>query len=251
MSELQLFESDIGLYTKEGLNNTLITVFGELSANLHAKSEQEARAIASTIFNRKSLIEKVRKQCTTSSTDTKAAQKAYDEATQEYESWTKNYSANLKKAGSKAAYDKKTEELQQKYNKAKAELKKAHILGIKICGTLTGRYQGYLPKARREEKVIKLTYIVEDESMYEGYPTGKRYFKDFPSMNKKDQERNRKRWSIARKVVEDLARRKKKRDKYIDFQAASITKEGHGGVTIGGNVFRGNYDEELEKMGVK
>ena len=58
---LETFKSAIGVHKIPELDDALYTVYGELSADLHAALDKEAEAIVSTMLNRLKNIEEARR----------------------------------------------------------------------------------------------------------------------------------------------------------------------------------------------
>jgi len=203
---LQKFEKDINGYTAEELNSAAITVFGEMSPNLTCERiKDEARAIASTIFNRRSAILTARLACNAAMAAVTPLQKAFDSLKQQ--------STRVSKAD--------WPELKKKYDGAAATLSAAQRAQTAACGDKMAA-ESYLSVADHD-KAPSLTSIVSAKSsgggsQYVGYAKGLGDFQSYPDKNPDNNQRNCKRWTIAKKAVAALATGQTP-DPYVEFRA--------------------------------
>ncbi|MEW6128924.1 MAG: hypothetical protein AB1757_17940 [Acidobacteriota bacterium] len=236
---LILFTNPLAEYSVNELNDALFTVFGEQSAEIAPGLTEEAEAVASTILNRKSLIEKARKNYRDllSQRLLENARATRDEATKTYEDLTKQPSKYQKEMGAekyqsavsaaKAAYDRATENLgaaQKKMNQAYSE---------KVTA------ESYLGATARTRDQITLSDIVKASGQYLGYEKGHGDYQNFATQNPKDQERNFKRWEAAKDALTRMVTTPIKRKPYIEFRSNRHGSRilGINEVRIGGNDF--------------
>ena len=133
---LERFTEAVGPFSPDELNEALITIFGEESASWSddAVLKQESRAIASTIFNRKTRIDQARSDFAQAKSQMEAAaqkereaNKAFQEATRAHDAFAKNpdrlgpdeYQSKLKEL--KEQY----EECRRAWNQATQQLRAA------------------------------------------------------------------------------------------------------------------------------
>jgi hypothetical protein len=235
--KLEKIKAGIKPFTALELNDALLTVFGEISAKITATIHDEARAIASTIFNRYYRILATRTEYAAKLKIKKKASQRYQTAIQDLEELTKHPSKYKKELGKKEyqkAVEKATKEYQQAtkaQSTATKDLQKAN--DEKIAA------ESYMQEKYRKLSKITLTMIVDDINQYEGYPKGKKDYGHFSKMNSPDQKRNEKRWKIAKKAVKDIAGKTVIPDKYVQFRSnkGGKRKLKKGEKRIGGNDF--------------
>ncbi|MEN6621924.1 MAG: RHS repeat-associated core domain-containing protein, partial [Smithella sp.] len=230
-------DKDIGEFKKEELAEATMTVFGELTAKIHPKSSEEAKAIASTIFNRLERIKKTRKEYDEAKTKLDKAKVEMADAASKFEELGKNPTKYKKELGKKE-YEEKLRKSKEDYNEAKKEVGK---LGKAATAAASEKIaaESRIKKEKRSNTRITLTDIVEQNKEYEGTKKGKEDFKNFPSMSDPEKERNFKRWEIAKKAVEELAKDPSKADIYEYFVSEKIKERApsSGTTKIGGNIF--------------
>ncbi len=235
--KLETPTADIGKFTKEELTDATTTVFGELTATIHGESDKEAKAIASTIFNRLRRIETARKKHEEAKAKLGEAKKERAEATKKYEELAKKPTKYKRELGEKE-YEKRLKEAKTSYEKATREVGAAGTAATAASSEKKAA-ESRVKKSKRSNARITLTDIVEQDKEYEGTKKGKADFKDFPSMSDPEKERNFKRWEMARKAVEELARDPSKADIYENFVSEKIKERApsKGTTQIGGNIF--------------
>ncbi len=260
-------KGNIGGFSEKELNDAIKTVYGEISAKIHPDLEKEAKAVASTIFNRLEDIKKTRKEYEKTSKEYKKAKakvtkekKDVDAANKEYEELTKNESKNKsairkelkgKYKDSKEREKEVEKEYKSRVKKAKDKIKKEKKELRNAEKELKAKYklfetardnkiasESYIKESKRSNTKVTLSDIVEQHSQYEGTRKGKEDFKKFPQMSKGAQARHEKRFEVAKKAVIDLAKGGTK-DPYVQFRSnrggKRILKKGQ--VRIGGNDF--------------
>jgi hypothetical protein len=223
------FDADINGFKAAELTDALITVFGEVSPNVHPELAREARAIASTIFNRFARIAPAAAAAEAAEAKEDEAEAKWREAVREYETFTKARAANERTHG-KEGFQARTAELKR----VEREANKAYVAasGERIAANSTLRaYLSASPGAKTAADVT-LSTLVADVGQYEGYPTGKRLLQQFASMSAADQARNRRRWDTAKEAVRTLATDAGSRDKYIRFLPRRIPKRRGGGERV-------------------
>jgi hypothetical protein len=235
----------IAPYSLDEVNDALVTVFGEISPRLHKDLTAEAEAIASTIFNRRRLIEDARAAGSGAPERLKAAAAQRKVAQADYEDLARNPSKFRKELG-QDGYAKELAARKQAYDRATEAFGDAQKESERLnSGLITAL--SFVAAKRRQEKTITLTHIVEQRSQYEGFPKGQLDFRNFPNMSAPDQKRNLKRWETARTAVEALAADGKKRKGFVYFMSVDLMAERRAEkrepdpkqkkTTIGGNVF--------------
>jgi RHS repeat-associated protein len=112
-------------FDEKQLNDTIKTVYGELTAKPHKDTNEEAKAIASTIFNRLLKIEKARAEWQKAKSTVTKATATRKTAQKNYEQVANNPSKYIKELKGKDAYDKKLKTLKTAYDTATQELGKA------------------------------------------------------------------------------------------------------------------------------
>jgi len=236
-SKLALPSADIGKFTKEELADATKTVFGEMTAKIHGDSEKEAKAIASTIFNRLKRIETARKAHTEAKAKLDNAKAKMAEAIKEHDELAKHPTKYKKELGKKK-YEERLSEAKAVYNKAEKEVGQAGKAATSASSEKIAA-ESRIKESKRSNSAITLTDIVEQDKEYEGTKKGKADFKDFPSLSDPEQERQLKRWEMAKKAVEGLAKDPSKADIYEYFVSEKIKKRApaKGTTQIGGNIF--------------
>ncbi|CAG0978749.1 MAG: hypothetical protein OIN86_04975 [Candidatus Methanoperedens sp.] len=260
-------KGNTGRFTEKELNDAIKTVYGELTAAPHLKTEQEAKAIASTVFNRLFKIESAREKFLgaenskqTALTNLKKEESDLAVANAEFEKLTKKETETKKeiakgitekdpKKRQKAINDefkKMVKEAKDKISKEKKEVRDAaKIVKEKQTEWEKARdekinAESFIAESKRGNKAITLTDIIELHSQYAGTRKGAADFVDFPNMNDKDQEKHKKRYEAAVKAVEELAKDPTKADKYMEFKGGNLRPKGAlpGETKIGGNYFK-------------
>lgn len=240
-SKLPLIDQGLGGHSAAQLNDALKTVFGEISSNLHADLRKEARAVASTIFNRLALIAPARKAQAEAKQALDAAELARKAAQDRYEDLANHPTKYIKEHGgqedykkvlaaAKADYDAKTRSL----GAAQAALRKANDKKTEA--------ESYLTSTKRNHPKPTLSDIVEPDEQYKGTAKGRGDYHEFANMSKGDQARNAQRWREAKAAVEALAEHPEERLKFIEFRSAYDVKgklkhSAPGRTRIGGNDF--------------
>lgn len=217
-----------GALTAKETLEVVKTVFGELGAGVHPKTDLEAEAIASTIFNRADDINSAR-------ADAKAAKKADEEARKDRETKLRAFddiqrhrAAYVKKLGSAAAYDVEFKARQAQFSAANA--KRAQTWkAFETARDLAIERNSWLVPAKRDNDLTATALdVIEPPLQYEGTAAGKKLYADFPSMSDQDRERNLKRWNAAMKAVAKVAgTARAKRMNFVNMhQEAHIRKGG-------------------------
>lgn len=229
--------ADIGKFTKKELADATTTVFGELTAKLHTDSEKEAKAIASTIFNRLKRIEVAREKHEAAKEVLSKAKDEMKAAATAKEELGKRPTKYKKELGEKG-YEEKLAAASKAYKKATDKVAAAGTAAVAASSERIAA-ESRVKKEKRANPTITLTDLVEQNKEYEGTKKGKQDFADFPSMSDPEQERNLKRWEIAKKAVETLAADPSKTDKYEMFVSEKIKSRAPatGTTKIGGNIF--------------
>ena len=259
-------KGDIGSFTEKELNDAIKTVYGELTAVPHAETDKEAKAIASTIFNRLQSIKETRKAFTKAEKEKQDAQtklttekNELTQANKEFEELTKNENKNKKKIAEtikekdpkkkkeavKKEFDKQVRAARDKITKEKAD--------VATAGTTVAAKQAVFDKARdakidaesvvkkskRSNASVTLTDIVEQDSQFEGTKKGKSDFAKFPDMDSTAQAKHKTRYDAAMKAVTDLAKGGKP-DAFTEFKGGNLRPKGAlpGETKIGGNYFK-------------
>lgn len=264
--ELTEHKGDVGKFTQQEINDAIKTVYGELTYPPHKATAAEARAIASTIFNRQARIGATRKSFEEANKAKQAAQKKLKEestkletANAEFEKLTKNETKSKKEIGEtikekdpkkrtariNQAFAEKVQAAKDKINAAKAavdkagdEVKKAQKVFEKARDAKIAA-ESYVKESKRTTQTITLTDIVEQNSQYEGTKKGKDDFKNFSKWDKNTQKKHKERYDAATKAVLDLAQDPTRADKYIEFKGGNLRPDGAlpGETQIGGNYF--------------
>lgn len=125
-ASLEQFTSndDTGGYSVDELNQALLTVFGEISPTLVPDLEKEARAVASTIFNRLTVIEESRAAYDKAMAELDEALRERREANQVYVELS-SHSSKHKQELVKQEYDAALTEAKKKFEEATAAFKSA------------------------------------------------------------------------------------------------------------------------------
>ena len=230
-------KSDINNFKVTGLNDALLTVFGEISGNIHPQLEAEAKAVTSTIFNRYVAIIKSRGEYKKLLAKKKTVSSAYEVAKAKLEDLTKNPSKYKKSMGNDK-YEKAVEAARKAYKAALSSQSRASKALIKANSEKIAA-ESYMKAEHRGKSKITLTMIVDDKGQYEGYPKGKSDFGKYAKMSEPDKIRNSKRWETAKKSVKSIASNTKLADTYTQFRSnyGGKRKMNKGDVRIGGNDF--------------
>jgi len=230
------FTNGVCGYTADELNAALITMFGELSAQPHDKLSEEAEAIASTIFNRKTQIDKAREADKVAGEELKQARVNREKALKHHDELARNPSKYKRKLGNDV-YNKKLKKAKPDYKTAtsalgKAQNKKTDAYSAKFAA------ESYVSEDKRNGEVT-LADIVAQNEQYEGTKTGQDYYDKYENMSEADKKRNYQRWKTAKAALEKLAKNPSKRDKYDQFRSNYNDKREleQGETRIGGNDF--------------
>lgn len=117
-------DDDTGGYSVDELNQALLAVFGEISPTLGPSLENEARAVASTIFNRLSVIEESRAAYVAAKEELDKAQRLHQEANSAYEELG-SHSSKHKQELVKHEYDAALAAAKKKFEEATAAFNSA------------------------------------------------------------------------------------------------------------------------------
>ncbi len=231
-------QGNVGRFSDDELNDAIKTVYGELTATVHGDTQKEARAIASTIFNRLLNIERSRKNHAALKAKLKGVQNARDNAIKRYEDLTKNPSKYKLEMGGDA-YLEECDKAKKEYKRATSALNSLQIKIVQAKSELDGHEKGTIDNSKIG-RPITLSDIVAQNGQYEGTKKGISDFNEFPKMNKSDQARHRKRYEAAKNAVLDLAKDPTKADGYTSFVGGDLRPNGakDGEVQIGGNYFK-------------
>lgn len=230
------FTNGVGGYTADELNAALITMFGELSAQPHDKLSEEAEAIASTIFNRKTQIDEAREADQVAGKELKQARANREKALKHHDELARNPSKYKKELG-EAAYNKKLKNAKEDYKTANSALGKAQNKKI-ATNSAKMAAESYVSEDKRNGDVT-LTDIVAQNEQYEGTKTGQDYYDKYENMSEANQKRNCQRWKTAKAALEKLAKNPSERDNYDQFRSNYNGKRTlkKGETRIGGNDF--------------
>lgn len=234
---LELFTAKIGTYTVAELNDALKTVFGEISAQLGDSLSSEAKAVASTIFNRKSAIDRSRAAYEAALPELTQAEQAYQSATTKHDELAKKPSQYKKQLGNDG-YAKALAKAKQDYASSQERLAKAQRKANEASSEKKAN-ESYIAPGDRDAARVTLTMIVSFPGQYEGYEKGKSDHAAYKSMSAADKTRNAQRWQIAKNAVRGLASGAQSADAYVQFrsnQGGTRTLK-KGEVRIGGNDF--------------
>lgn len=217
----------VGSLTAKDLLEVVKTVFGELGAVLHAKTDLEAEAISSTIFNRADDINSAR-------ANFKAADKSYSAALQSYlakiqavEELTKSPTKYVKQLG-KDIYEAEVKARRAQLKDATTNRTTTSKARISASSTVISLNSWLLPAKRDNDLTATTLDVIEPPTQYEGTATGKKLYADFPAMNDKDRARNLLRWTAAMKAVAKVGGTPRaKRMNFVNMhQEAHILKGG-------------------------
>jgi hypothetical protein len=263
---LELHKGDVGRFKEADINAAIKTVYGELTRKPHPKTPKEAKAIASTIFNRLTRIENARTAYDAAKTRVTEATKKRDAALKTHGELAKNEKKLVKELGEKIyaervkdpkqkaaleknpakhkaafgreAFKKQFAEAQKAYDEATSELGKAQTKSTAAKSELDAAEVKTIPDDKIGQP-ITLTDIVAQNSQYEGTKKGKKDFAAFPKMSEDDQKEHQIRWEAAKKAVKDLAKDPKSADPYMRFVGGNLRPKGalKGEDKIGGNYF--------------
>ena len=259
-ASLEPVKHAIGKFSVAELNEAAKTVFGEISANVHARIREEAHNVASEIFNRKDLIDKAQVRFVEAKANLARANKVHDaardahkDAATDLEKLTKHPAVRTKEIMKEQGVGRK--DAQRAFKEEVAEAREA----LKDAGRdLTkasrdkGRAQTALNKANSERIRVghfvgeksgvssaTLADVVRPNDQFEGHGKGGRDFDSFPRMSAVDQRANAQRWKIAKAAVETLARGSSKSAPFVynmsNLRGARRLRGGE--VRVGGNDF--------------
>lgn len=259
-------KGDVGNFTEKELNDAIKTVYGELTAVPHAETDKEAKAIASTIFNRLQSIKDTRKAFTKAKQEKQDAQKTLTtenkeltKAKEEFAKLTKNETKNKKKiaetinekdpkkkkAAVKKEFDRQVKAAKDKITSEKADVAAASTV-VKAKQAVFDKArdakidaESVIKKSKRKNASVTLTDIVEQDSQYEGTKKGKSDFAKFPDMNSATQTKHKTRYDAAMKAVVNLAKGGTP-DAFTEFKGGNLRPKGAlpGETKIGGNYFK-------------
>ncbi|MFO0835804.1 MAG: hypothetical protein U0638_12595 [Phycisphaerales bacterium] len=234
----------IGSLTAKDLLEVVKTVFGELGAVVHPKTDLEAEAIASTIFNRADDINSARADAKATKRADEDAGKNREAKLRAFDDIQKHRAAYIKKLGSAAAYDVEFKARQGHLKAANAMRAETYKVYEAARDTAIERNSWLLPAKRDNDLTATALDVIEPPTQYEGTATGKKLYADFPAMNDKDRARNLLRWNAAMKAVAKVAGTPRaKRMNFVNMHAqADILKGGRPDapktrVVYGGNAF--------------
>lgn len=200
---LTLFDKGTRSYSATELNDALRTVFGEISSRPHARLPMEARAVASTIFNRHADITKSRAAHSKAAGELDTAKQRYQSALKSFDELSRNptrYKRELTEKGYAAAFSKaRTEHATAKHAYAEAQNRLLSASDAKKAN------ETYLPAGKRTEAKVTLGMVVEDPKQYEGTKKGHEDALNYPGMNEADKQRNAERWEAAKAAVLSVA----------------------------------------------
>lgn len=237
--KLDMFTAKVGEFEAKDLNEAATTVFGEISTNINKDTSREAKAVASTIFNRLRRIQEADAEKERTLADLKSATAARKAEEVKLERLKNNRRAEIKEFGSKE-YKQRYAAQEAAVQKAMKTLGKAQIAANAASSTAS-QYRSSLRGGEKKKKPT-LRDVVSPHSEYAGHKKGRDDVNAFGRMSKGDQKRNLERWRIAREAVRTLAANPDVADKYTGFKSKAYAKK-HGikGTLIGGNVFDGNW----------
>lgn len=213
---LQKFETGIGEYSATELSDALITVFGELSSELHNSLSKEAEAIASTIFNRRIFIKEARRNYEKAKEKLERANEEFKKAIARHSELGNNLTKYKRELGDEE-YNRQLAEAKEKYNEARSRKGSAQKEAID-CNSKKIQAESFVSKYKRN-KSVTLKDIVALHKQYEGTRTGKKYVREYPKWSRADQKRNCERWKTAKAALEKIAGNPSLRKKYFEFRS--------------------------------
>ena len=236
----------IGTFAPAEINDAIKTVYGELTAVPHAATANEAKAIASTIFNRLVKIREARVELSaakaalsTLDANRNAALTNFNAIANHPSDYKKKLTAaGVAKADLQTRYDADLAKARKDVQDTTRALGKGQTRATEAATALADVQTDTIP-ASKYLTPITLSDIVAKHSQYAGFDKGKQDFKDFPSMSSGEQAQHQTRYDAAVKSVLDLARNPNTVDPYLSFKGGNLRPHGAlpGEVKIGGNYF--------------
>jgi hypothetical protein len=193
----------VGGFQEEELHHAVLTVFGEISAAVHDGLQSEARAVASTIFNRKTGISDARASSSSTLAALEEARTEYRAALDAYEDLAKAPSRWRRELGGQEAYDLALSEAIKRYEEAKRQLGKCQKAANAASSDKIAQ-ESYVHEGARGGR-ITLTEIVTNPGQYLGFAKGLADYEGFAGMSEPDRRRNAQRWAAAVAAVTELA----------------------------------------------
>jgi hypothetical protein len=235
--KLDKFTEAIGRYGVSELNDALVTTFGEISPRVSSNLAKEARAVASTIFNRLSRIEKAR--------DAYGEAKSERDAAAQDQAISRNNFEELANHPSKYRKDRGDEQYKNDVMGAKRVFHEANgkfaaaQRKLNNASSEKNAAEAYVAPSRRRATLLTLSDIVAQKEQYAGFPKGTQDFANYPNMSLPDKTRNADRWQTAKTAVEALAGDPSQRDGYEQFRANGNGRQKivKGRTRVGGNDF--------------
>jgi RHS repeat-associated protein len=236
----------IGNFSQAEINDTIKTVYGELTAVPHAATADEAKAIASTIFNRLAKINEARIELKAAQAalpnlvaDRDAAKINYDNIANHPTTYKQQLLASgVPKADIEKRFNADLAAARHDYQVALRDLGKGQTRAVDAKTALDNvQTDTILPS--KYSTPITLSDIVAKPSQYAGFPKGKQDFQNFPTMSSSEQAQHKTRYDAATKSVLDLAHNPNTTDPYMSFKGGNLRPHGAlaGEVQIGGNYF--------------
>ena len=229
---IDMFSKGIGNFSKDELNAATTTVFGEISATASGNRAAEARAVASTIFNRKEWIDSYRERRGALRAKQREAINKQKKAEVRYEELARNPSKYQKEYG-KSGYA-------TKLDAAKVEYKRTELERRQADRDVADFNKEKDPQSMLLTRTTKATLgnIVAPHREYEGTRTGKKYLAMFSQQSAPAQQSLRDRWLAAKEAVRKVAAGGKKAefDQFRSIKIATAAQKKKG-VQIGGNIF--------------
>jgi RHS repeat-associated protein len=259
-------KGNIGRFSERELNDAIKTVYGELTAKPHKETRREAKAIASTIFNRLSDITLTRanfsaaeKSYKTAQSDLVTEEADVSRANAKFEKLTKKETQTKRGIAKQITEKDPTKRkaiIQQKFDQAvkaakdtiakeKGDVKAALGLVKKEFGKFEIARdakidaESVIKESKRNDESITLSDIVELDAQYDGTDKGIADFTQFPAQGNAVQAQHKERYEEAVKAVVDLAKNPAGADKFRSFKGGDLRPDGalSGETKIGGNYF--------------
>jgi len=216
-----------GALTPKEVLEVVKTVFGELGAAVHSKTDLEAEAIASTIFNRADDINTAR-------TEVKAAKKTDAEAEKDQAAKFKalddilrHRTVYVKKLGNAEAYDVEVKARQKLHKDANAKRSQTYKAFGTARDTAMERNSWLLEAKRDNDLTATPLDVIEPPQQYEGTAAGKKLYTAFPGLGEKDRARNLLRWTAATTAVAKVAGLSRaKRMNFVNMHQEAQIKKG-------------------------
>ncbi|GEM_PF-2799146 len=233
---LEGFETAVGEYTAAELSDALVTIFGELSSELHSNLSEEAEAIASTIFNRRIFIKEARENYEKVKEKLEKASKKFEEAIARHDELAKKPTKYKRELGDED-YNRQLAEAKENYRETRKS-KGAAQNEANECSNKKIQAESFVSK-NKQNKPVTLKDIVALHKQYEVTRTGKRYVREYPEWARADQKRNCERWKTAKAALEKIAGNPSLRKEYFEFRSNRGGKRtlNSGETRIGGNDF--------------